>query len=102
MKIASIFCLLVCLLTLSPGSTKQSLGRQTTPSSEQLAAIARNHLDSLSRPPFKIDPNDVAHVYDRGDKWIITFMSPNATIGGGPTVEIDKRTLKPIKAYITQ
>jgi hypothetical protein len=60
---------------------------------ERYIALHYPSFDSVKFPPI---------IRDHGDTWIVEYRLPEGSNGGTPVIEIDKSSLKILRAYHTQ
>ncbi|MDQ4087727.1 MAG: YbbC/YhhH family protein [Pseudomonadota bacterium] len=78
--------------------------QQTSPSGEVTATQAIDIADVYVAKHYPFSRREylrpVAH--DQGQTWIVTYDLPEDSVGGTPTIEIDKRTSRVVYAHHTQ
>lgn len=70
--------------------------------SKRAAIVRIAKTDWLEKTGEAMDRNYPLEVFSRGDVWLVTIRLPFGTVGGGPTIEIDKKTEKVVGRYRTQ
>ena len=100
---------LLLALGLVGGCTQGTTGEGTTPAKSATQPATPGEIGARylreHYPDWAKDEADSHHpevLLDRGTYWEYTFELPANVIGGVPVVEIDKQTLKVLKAYHTQ
>lgn len=100
MKAAWITVLLIGSLMLA-GCDKAPMNAQNEIPKGKLLEVAKNYIEE-QEPDWKQSLALPALVADRGKYWEVSYQLPPTNIGGTPVVEIDKTSLKVLKAYHTQ
>jgi hypothetical protein len=87
------FAVLVCILLLSLKFMNND--------QQAIVDIARKYV-AEKRPEWVQELSRDAHVYERDGIWIVSFGPPKGSVGGGPVVEIEKKSLRVINHYHSQ
>jgi hypothetical protein len=70
--------------------------------SNEREAIEIAKADYVKTTGEEMDKNYPLKAFLKDGTWIVTISLPPNTLGGGPTIEIDKETGNVIKRYFTQ
>jgi hypothetical protein len=70
--------------------------------SKRAAIVRIAKADYLERTGEAMDRNHSLEVFSSGDVWLVTVRLPFGMIGGGPAIEIDKKTGEVVRRYRTQ
>ena len=70
-------------------------------SEDQLQRIAKTYIQA-HHADWGLESDPKCLIKEREKFWTVEFTSKFAAIGGGPTVDIDKKSMDVLRAYLTQ
>ena len=69
---------------------------------DKAAAIRIAKADYFEKTGEEMDKDHPLEVFSRGELWLVTVRLPLNTFGGGPAIEINKKTGEIVRRYRTQ